>query len=154
MTVSLHFIDTPEILPGSRIGPTPSSGGKSSNAGVIAGGIAGGVAAIAIVIVVIFYLRRSQAPPAMSAGVDASQSQQPLSDEVSSSGSPTTMRFYVRDFVSCVAIVCSHVSPSFNFRIPRTRVIQLRSQGTKVVRTRRTYLLKHICHRISGLEAP
>ncbi|KAH9991390.1 hypothetical protein BJV77DRAFT_1068353 [Russula vinacea] len=91
---SLSAGDTPEILPGSRIGPTPSSGGKSSKAGAIAGGIAGGVAAIAIVIVVIFYLRRSQVPPAMSAGVGVSQSQQPLSDEVSPSGSPTTMRFY------------------------------------------------------------
>jgi hypothetical protein len=30
---------------------------------------------------------------------------------------------------------------------------ELRFLGTKVVRTRRTYFLKHLCHRISGLEA-
>jgi hypothetical protein len=64
------------------------------------------------------------------------------------------MRFYVRDFVSIIALVCPHVSLSFYSHTPRTRVTQLRSQGTKVVRTRRAYLLKHICHRISGLEVP
>jgi hypothetical protein len=64
------------------------------------------------------------------------------------------MRFYVRDSVSCVALVCPHVSLSSCFRTPRTQVTQLRSLGIKVVRTPRTYLLKHLCRRISGLEAP
>ncbi|KAH9991391.1 hypothetical protein BJV77DRAFT_1068354 [Russula vinacea] len=84
--------DTPELGPDTLIGPSsiPSAGG-SSNTGAIAGGAVGGVAVIAIVIAAIFYLRR---PSAMSAGVGA---QQPLSDQIaspSSSGSPTTMRFY------------------------------------------------------------
>jgi hypothetical protein len=137
--------------------PTPLPSGRSSKAGAIAGGVAGGIAAITIVIAAIFYLRRrSQATSAASAGVGASQSQQPLSDEIvspSSSGSPTTMKFYVRDFVSRVALVCPHVSlPSYS-RTPRTRMTRLRSRGTKVVRTRRTSLIKHLCHRTSGLEA-
>jgi hypothetical protein len=111
--------DTPEVGSGSLIGPssmsatpthslnpsssstgspTPLPSGRSSKAGAIAGGVAGGIAAITIVIAAIFYLRRrSQATSAASAGVGASQSQQPLSDEIvspSSSGSPTTMKFY------------------------------------------------------------
>ncbi|KAH9991388.1 hypothetical protein BJV77DRAFT_962867 [Russula vinacea] len=90
--------DTPEVLPGSLIGPssvsttatslhpsstgssTPLPTGKSSNTGAIAGGAAA-----------------VPSESAMSAGVGASQSQQPLSDEVvppSSCGSPVSMKFY------------------------------------------------------------
>jgi hypothetical protein len=170
----LFYIDTPEVDSGSLIGPsstyslspsstgspTPLPRGRSSDTGAIAGGVAGGIAAITIVIVAIFYLRRrSQATSAVSAGFGASQSQQSLSDESvppSSSGSPMAMRFYVRDFVSRVALVCSHVSlPSYP-STHRTRMTELRSRGTKVVRrvrTRRTTLIKHLCHRTSGLEA-
>ena len=125
MTISLHFIDTPEVLPGEVIGPAPHPGGKSSSAAAVAGGAAGGVAVIAIIIGAIFYLRRrSQAPPVVSAGVAASQSQQPLSDRIpspgspSSIGSPMTMRFYVRNFVSCVALVFSCVTV---FLLPYTQ---------------------------------
>ncbi|KAF8465590.1 hypothetical protein DFH94DRAFT_354245 [Russula ochroleuca] len=89
---------TYSLNPSSTGSPTPLPGGGSSNTGAIAGGVVGGVAVIAAAIAAIFYLRRrSRATSAVSAGVGASQSQQPLSDEVvppSSSGSPTTMRFY------------------------------------------------------------
>jgi hypothetical protein len=130
-------IDTPEVLPGSLIGPSsvsttatsslhPSSTGsstptplptsKSSNVGAIAGGAVAGVAVIIVVIAAIFYLRRrrrSQVRSAMSAGVGVSQSQQPLSGKVvppSSSGLPISTKLYVRDVVSRVAVVCPHAS--------------------------------------------
>jgi hypothetical protein len=67
----------------------------------------GGVAVVTIAIAMIFYLRqRSRAPSARSADLDAFQPHmdgiaRPLSDggtvaPSSSSGSPVTMRFYVR----------------------------------------------------------
>ena len=87
------------------------SEGRSSNASTIASGVGGGVAVIGAAIAALAYLRgHSQSPPAESdsAGVGASQSQQPLSDDVvpsRSSGSSMRMGLYVRDFVPCVVLV-------------------------------------------------
>jgi hypothetical protein len=53
------------------------------------------------------------------ADVSASQPQSPA-DEVapSLSGSPITMKFYVRDFGFCVELVCSHVLFFFPYKDP------------------------------------
>ena len=163
VTVSLHiFIDTPEAVPGSLIGPsesdvpsgsaTPASsfdpsssgsppplpGGGGPNGLAIAGGVIGGFAGIAIVIAVIYRLQRnSQALSSASAGVGASRSQQPRSNDVVpplSSGSSMTMELHVRDFVPALCLCVLMWSRSSYFRPPRIRMTQLlRSQGTRVV---------------------
>jgi hypothetical protein len=141
-TVSLHvLIDSPELGPGSILGPssvsvTPTSSSASptssytrsptpsppksnsskskakQNTAAIAGGVVGGVVAITFAAVAIFFrLRRSsQVPPAVSAAVEVSQPQPPPSDEgaLLSLAEPPIPKFYVRDFVACVALVCSH----------------------------------------------
>ena len=166
--VSLHvFIDTPEAGPGSLIGPsesgvsnvsaTPTSyfdpsstgppppfpGGGGPNGLAIAGGVIGGFAGIAIVIAVISRLQRSSlAPSSVSAGVvGASLSQQPSSSDVvppPSSGSSTTMELQVRHLVPALCLCVLMWSLSSYFRIPRTRMTQLRSQDIRRIRSRRT----------------
>jgi len=99
--------DSPEVGPGSIIGPstagtttssshpsstgsptTASSGGGSSNTGAIVGGVIGGIAAICIAVAAVLYRRRrSQAQPA-----DAAVSDRLLAQP--EAGSPTTMRLY------------------------------------------------------------
>jgi hypothetical protein len=121
---SENFIDSPELGPGSVIGPAavsvhptssstglPISGGGSSKGGAIAGGIIGAVAAITIVIAAVFYLRRrSQAP---SAVVGTSHPLRPMSIE--GAPSPTATKFYVRTFVPRVSLVRPHVPRFFLF---------------------------------------
>jgi hypothetical protein len=100
---------------------TPPPKGSSANTGAIASGVVGGIAAISITVAAGFlYLRlRSRAPSTEFAGTGASQ---PHMDDASrslsdggtvapspSSGSPVTMRFYVRILAPCVAPVCPHV---------------------------------------------
>ncbi len=119
----MFHIDSPEYGLGAIFGasgvytshvssyPTASSrpSHSGSHAGPIIGGILIGVAIISIAVAAIFYLRRRRSR-AVSAGVGASQPI--LNDGVvaqSSSGSPLTMRFYVRVFVShAAAIICPH----------------------------------------------
>ena len=132
---------TPSSHPYSTQSPGlhASSGGGSSNTGAIVGGVVGGIAAICIAVAafLIYRRRRSRAQPAV---LD------------NPSGSPTTMRLYVRIFVSRIALVylMCHVFPYFRSR--RTQVIQLRTRGTKLVSTRWISLLKQLCHRTSDLE--
>ena len=101
--------------------PSPSEGSNSENntkqnTAAVAGGVIGGLGAITVAgFAVFFWLRRrSQAPPAESAGVGASQPQPSLPDEVALlplAESPIT-KFYVRAFVP------SYVTP---FPIPYTQ---------------------------------
>ena len=179
--VFLITIDTPEVGPGSIIAPSTSStavsatsssypystgspthassggSGSGSNPGAIVGGVVGGLAAICIAVAVIFFRRRhSQAQPAVSPDVIESKVLPLMPDEgttapSSMSGSPITRRFYVRAFVSRIALVCPQVPLASYFRSRRTQMIQLRFQGTKLVCTRWTSLLKH---RTSDPEAP
>ena len=114
-------IDGPEYGPGAIFGPSgvytsgvsTSSASASStpsykpshsggHAGAIAGGVIGGIAIISIAGAAIFYLQRRRSRVA-SAGVDYHAYQPMLSDGAvahSSSGSPQTMRFYVRVLIS------------------------------------------------------
>ncbi len=91
-------------------GSSSGSGGKSSNPGAIAGGVVGGIAAISIAVAGIIYLRGRHSR-VVSAGVDASQ---PVPNDrmvtQPSTGSPLTMKFYVRVFVPHgAALVCPRV---------------------------------------------
>lgn len=142
------------------------------------GGIIGGVAAISIAAAVIFfYLRRrrhSRAPSVAAPGVSASQSPvdeiKPLTEEGTNTGSslpgtssmPGTpgapMRLYVRVSIhnspprSCVRSL--HVlSHPFFLLLCRTRMIQLRSLGTKRFCSHRPPL-KDTCRYITGSETP
>jgi hypothetical protein len=139
------------------------------------GGVVGGVAAISIAVAVIFYLRRrrrrSRARSAATPGVGASQppvdeTKQPLTEEGANTGSslpgtssmPGTpgapMRLYVRVFFFSFAIlrapVCAH--RNFFIYIHRTRMIQLRSLGTKGLCHRPP--LKDPCRHTTRPETP
>ena len=93
-----------------------SSAGGSSNTGAIVGGVVGGIAAICIAVAAVLYRRRrSRAQPAV---LD------------NPSGSPTTMRLYVRISVSPIALVCLMHHFLSHFRSCRTQMIQLRSRDT------------------------
>jgi hypothetical protein len=123
-------IDSPEIGPGSVLGPSgvsthpissstatglPISGGGNSKAGAIAGGVVGGIAAVAIAIAVIILLRRHSQPEAPSVGIYAPQPLRPLSIEGVPS-SPTTIKSYVSAFVPYASLVCPHM-PRFSYYI-------------------------------------
>jgi hypothetical protein len=106
-------------------------------------------------ITAILYLRwrRSQAA---SAGVGASQ---PMQNDgavaQSPSGTPPTMKLYVRAFN--VPRRCDYVSSCaifLYFHTPRTQMTQLRSRDTKGVYHLWTFLqvLKYVCHHTSDLE--
>ena len=152
------FIDSPELGPGTVLGPskspTPSpSVNSTSNTGAIVGGVIGGVAAIFIAVAVIFFYlrrrqrrRRSRAPSVATPGVGASQPpmdeiKQPLTEGETNTGSslpgtssmPGTpgapMKLYVRSHTS-TALLCVLITCTF-FYMRRTRMIQLRSLGTK-----------------------
>ncbi|KAF8491360.1 hypothetical protein F5888DRAFT_1060208 [Russula emetica] len=131
----------------STISPTtPILVGHSSNSGAIAGGVVGGIAAISITVatVSLYLRRRPRAPSAAFDGAGASHWQPhmddtsgPLSDggtaaPSSLSGSPVTMRFYVRILRLAprpALRLCPRVPPSY-FRTPRTQMTQLHSRGT------------------------
>ena len=156
--------------------PTPSPPGN--NTGAIVGGVIGGVAAISIAAAVIFfYLRRrrhSRAPSVAAPGVGASQSPvdeiKPLTEEGTYTGSslpgtssmPGTpgapMRLYVRVFVHNSPprsyVRSLHVlSYPFFLLLCRTRMIQLRSLGTKGFCSHQLPP-KDPCHHITRSETP
>jgi hypothetical protein len=99
-----------------------SSSKKSSSTGAIAGGVVGGIAAISIALAAIFFYRRrrSRPPPAVSADVMESKPLPFSKDEgttapSSPSGSPVTMKFYVR--VVCVPHCACVSSRAISFPI-------------------------------------
>ena len=103
-------------------GPIGGISTKSSSAGAIAGGVVGGIAAISIAIAAIFFYRRRRPRPPAAVSADVIESKPlPFSKDEgttapsSPSGSPVTMRFYVRVFVSRIALVCPHVLYPFLF---------------------------------------
>jgi hypothetical protein len=137
----------------------PSSWGDSNLTTIIAGCVASFIVTISITIatICIRLRRRSQALPAVSAGVGASQPHvdeipRPLPDDASSSlpGRPMTVRPHVRVVVLCVALVWPQIS-SYS-RMLRTRRTQLLSRGAKVIRTRN--ILKPLSHCTSQVEVP
>ncbi|KAH9976940.1 hypothetical protein BJV77DRAFT_1053249 [Russula vinacea] len=115
--------DSPEFGPGSIIGPSnasvtptpPPSKSSSVNAGAIAGGVVGFIVVVLIVLVAIFYLRRrSWARAAASADVDASQQQQPESDEVAPLSMSEPPRIYDPDDPTTFPVIPPQLPMSSN----------------------------------------
>ena len=165
-------IDKPEYGPGAIFGASgvytssastsatasSTSSHSGGHAGPIAGGVIGGIALILIAVAAIFYLRRRRS---RAASADVGASQYMTNDGVvaqSSSGSPVTMRFYVRVFMShAAAVMYPHAPFSYCFHTPRTQMTQLRSRDTnlKAVHNLWTSLqfFKYLCHRTSDPES-
>jgi hypothetical protein len=142
----------------------------SSNTGAIAGGTVAGVAAISVVVVAMFFYRqrrRSLAQSAPSTGdgqagvyyqhVNEVPSRPMSGHETVTSSLPGTsgslFRTYVRSRAPTpLAFGCSCVSPLFPTH--RTRRTELRSPGTKDLRTRLSPLLKHLPYRTPEIYTP